>query len=367
MVKVLLKYLFKYIQSELVKGFALDCTRASMQMPSSVKNAKIALIDFDLQRYRMQMGVEILLNTPDQLDALQQREEDITKERIQLMIKAGANVIFTTKGIDDMSMKYFVEAKCIAVRRVKREQMEMIAKATGASILSTLSDLEGNEVFDPKNLGSAEEVCEERVGDYELLYVKGCKTTEAVSIVLRGANEMMLDEMDRSIHDALCVIKRVLESNSLVLFIFIIQIVGGGAVDAALSIHLDKFAVSLGTREQLAIQQFSEALLVIPKTLAVNAAKDASELVAKLCAKHYYAQSHPNEENSKNLKYYGLDLINGLVVNNYDAGVLEPAIAKIKSIRFATEAAITILRIDDMIKINPKQDPQGGNKTPPIH
>lgn len=329
-----------------------------MQMPQNVINAKIALLDFDLQRHRMQMGVEVLLNNPDQLEAIQEREEDITKERIQKILSAGTNVIFTTKGIDDMSMKYFVEAKCIAIRRLTREKMEMISKATGATILSTLSDLEGNEKFDPANLGSAEEVCEQRVGDGEFLYIKGCKTTEAVTIVLRGANEYMLNEMERSLHDSLCVIKRVLESKSL--------IVGGGAVDAALSMYLERFATSLGSREQLAIQQFSEALLVIPKTLAVNAGKDASELIAKLCAKHNLCQSKNNKENEE-LKYCGLDLIEGKIVNNFKAGVLEPAISKVKSIRFATEAAITILRIDDMIKINPREDRQAGNTTPPIH
>lgn len=336
-------------------------------MPQSVTNAKIALLDFDLQRHRMQMGVEVLLNNPDQLEQIQQREEDITKERIQKILSAGTNVIFTTKGIDDMSMKYFVEAKCIAVRRLTREKMEMISKATGATILSTLSDLEGNEKFDPANLGSAEEVCEQRVGDGEFLYIKGCKTTEAVTIVLRGANEYMLNEMERSLHDSLCVIKRVLESKNL--------IVGGGSVDAALSMYLDRFATSLGSREQLAIQQFSEALLVIPKTLAVNAGKDASELIAKLCAKHnlYQSRKNNNKNNNNNnsenddLKYSGLDLIEGKIVNNFKAGVLEPAISKVKSIRFATEAAITILRIDDMIKINPREEHQAGNTTPPIH
>ena len=157
----------------------------------------------------------------------------------------------------------------------------------------------------------------------------------------------MLDEMDRSLHDALMIVKRMLESNTLT--------VGGGAVEAALSIYLEDYATSLGSREQLAISEFAEALLVIPRTLAVNAAQDATELVAKLRAFHYKSQT---KEESKDLKWMGLDLINGVVRDNMKAGVVEPAISKVKSLRFATEAAITILRIDDMIKLNPPQQQQ---------
>jgi T-complex protein 1 subunit alpha len=147
-------------------------------------------------------------------------------------------------------------------------------------------------------------------------------------------------------HDSLCVVSRVLESKSLV--------AGGGAVEAALAVYLDAFATSLGTKEQLAIREFAEALLVIPKTLAVNAALDATELVAKLCAMHHASQ---RTEGKEELRFAGLDLVAGRVVNNRDAGVVEPAMSKVKSLRFATEAAISILRIDDMIKINP---PEGG-------
>ena len=159
---------------------------------------------------------------------------------------------------------------------------------------------------------------------------------------MRGANEYFLDELERSIHDSLCVIKRVLESNAIV--------AGGGAVEIALSISLDDFARTLGTREQLAIAEFSEALLVIPKTLAINAAKDATDLIAKLRVFHNAAQKS-DDEAKKELKHSGLDLVNGKIRNNLNAGVLEPAMSKIKSLKFATEAAITILRIDDMIKL----------------
>lgn len=155
----------------------------------------------------------------------------------------------------------------------------------------------------------------------------------------------MLEEMERSIHDALCVVKRALESNAVV--------PGGGAVETALSVYLENFATTLGSREQLAIAEFAEALLVIPKTLAVNAALDATDLVAKMRSRHYAAQSDPSKREWIST---GLDLYNGRIRNNLEAGVLEPAISKVKSIKFASEAAITILRIDDLIKLNPKQE-----------
>jgi T-complex protein 1 subunit alpha len=335
------------LETQLVDGFALNCTKASQQMPTYVKNAKIALLDFDLQRHRMQMGVQVVVNDPNELEQIRQREIDITKEKIQKMIDAGANVILTTKGIDDLCLKYFVESGCMGVRRCKKEDLQRIAKATGGQVVLTLADMEGEETFDPSTLGEAQEVSEERVGDGELIYIKGCKTRQATTVVLRGANENMLDEMDRSMHDAFMVVKRMLESNQLV--------AGGGAVEAALSIYLENFATTLGSREQLAIAEFADALLVIPKTLSVNAAKDASELVARLRAHHNTSQS---DASKRELRFAGLDLLEGTVRNNLEAGVVEPAISKIKSLRFATEAAITILRIDDLIKLNPKEEPQ---------
>jgi T-complex protein 1 subunit alpha len=333
------------LETQLVDGFALNCTKASQQMPTYIKDARIALLDFDLQRHRMQMGVQVVVKDPKELELIRQREIDITKEKIQKIIDAGANVILTTKGIDDLCLKYFVESGCMGVRRCKKEDLRRIAKATGGQVVLTLADMDGEESFDASSLGEAAEVSEERVGDGELIYIKGCKTRQATTIVLRGANENMLDEMDRSLHDSLMVVKRMLESNQLV--------AGGGAVEAALSIYLENFATTLGSREQLAITEFADALLVIPKTLAVNAAKDASELVARLRAHHNTSQT---DASKRELRFSGLDLLEGQVRDNLAAGVVEPAISKVKSLRFATEAAITILRIDDMIKLNPKED-----------
>eukprot|EP01100_Stratorugosa_tubuloviscum_P003862 TRINITY_DN193_c0_g3_i1.p1 TRINITY_DN193_c0_g3~~TRINITY_DN193_c0_g3_i1.p1 ORF type:complete len:552 (+),score=310.27 TRINITY_DN193_c0_g3_i1:167-1822(+) len=334
-------------ESLLVEGFALNCTMAAQGMPRTIKNAKIACLDINLNKTKMSQGVQVLLDDPTKLDEIQKRESDITKERIQLILKAGANVILTTKGIDDMCLKYFIEAGAMAVRRCKKEDLRKIAQATGATLLLSLSNLEGEESFDAANLGSAEEISQERISDQELILIKGCKYSQTASIILRGANSQLLEEMDRSLHDSLCVIKRTLESGHVV--------PGGGAVEAALSICLENFATTLASREQLAIAQFAEALLVIPKTLAVNAAHDATDLVAKLRAYHNVSQT---DSSKKNLKNTGLDLNSGKVRDNLLAGVVEPSLSKVKSIQFATEAAITILRIDEMIKLDPKEDPK---------
>eukprot|EP01090_Pellita_catalonica_P021512 TRINITY_DN8078_c0_g1_i2.p1 TRINITY_DN8078_c0_g1~~TRINITY_DN8078_c0_g1_i2.p1 ORF type:complete len:558 (-),score=112.48 TRINITY_DN8078_c0_g1_i2:43-1686(-) len=333
-------------ESHLVQGYALNCTVASQAMPKIIKNAKIALLDFDLRKQRMSHGVSVTVTNPDDLAAIQQRESDLIKEKIELILKAGANVILTTKGIDDMSLKYFVEAGAMGVRRCLKEDLRHIAKATGATLLVALDNLEGEESFDKSFLGFASYVAQERVADHEVIVIKGCKNTKTASIILRGANSYLLDEMSRSMHDAICIVKRTLESGKVV--------PGGGAVEAALSIYLEEFATTLGSREQLAIAEFAEALLVIPKTLAVNAAKDATELVAKLRAYHHTAQTN---DAKKELSMCGLNLETGKIRNNLKAGVLEPAMSKIKSIRFATEAAITIMRIDVLIRLNPKPEP----------
>ena len=266
-----------------------------------------------------------------------------------MMIEAGANVVLCSKGVDDMALKYFVEAGAIACRRVPKEDLRRVAKATGAQVLTSLADMEGNETFEPEWLGEAGMVKEERVCDDDMILISECANTQACTLLLRGANDYMLDEVDRSLHDALCIVKRTLESNSVV--------AGGGAVEAALSIYLETLATTMGSREQLAIAEFADALLVIPKVLSVNAAKDSTELVAKLRAYHHAAQTKPNKAH---LAGYGLDLVKGELKNNLCEGVLEPALSKLKSIQFATEAAITILRIDDLIRLEPEEQEGGG-------
>jgi T-complex protein 1 subunit alpha len=314
-------------------------------MPKQVKGAKIACLDFSLQKAKMKLGVQVLVTDPENLEGIRQRENDIMKERLQKIIAAGANVILTTGSVDELCQKYCVEAGVMAVRRCRRLDLKRIAKSTGAQLLLSLANMDGDESFDASMLGDAEEVVQQRVCDDELILVKGTRNGNSASIILRGANEYFLDEMERSLHDSLCVVKRVLESKKVV--------AGGGAVEAALSVYLETFATTIASREQLAIAEFARSLLVIPKTLAVNAAKDATDLVAKLRAYHNSAQQKAEH---KHLKYVGLDLVEGVVRDNLKAGVLEPSISKIKALKFATEAAITILRIDDLIKLQAQRD-----------
>jgi T-complex protein 1 subunit alpha len=336
--------------SSLIHGFVLGpgMGRAAQGMPRTITGAKIALLDIDLRKTKMAMGVQVVVTDVSKLEDIRKREADITKERIDLILGTGANVILTTKGIDDMALKYFVEAGAIAVRRCKKEDLRRIAKLTGGTLMITLADMEGNETYDASMLGQAEEVIEERICDDDHLVIKGGKTQRSCCCLLRGANMHMLDEVERSLHDALCAVKRTMESASVV--------PGGGSVEAALSIYLENFATTIGSREQLAIAEFAEAMLVIPKQLAVNAAQDATDIVAKLRSSHNAAQSATNTD--PELKRFGLDCISGKIQNNLAAGIIEPALSKVKMIQFATEAAITVLRIDDMIKLAPEEQQQ---------
>lgn len=222
-------------------------------MKKRIVGAKIACLDINLQKARMQLGVQILVDDPNQLEEIRKRyvgtscicyvvhtkirEAEITLERIRKILAAGANVVLTTKGIDDLCLKEFVEAGAIAVRRCRKEDLRRIAKATGGQLIASLANMNGDETFEPSYLGTADEVVQERIADDELILIKGTKVVSSASIVLRGANDYMLDEMERAIHDTLSVIKRTLESGAVV--------PGGGAVESALSIYLENFATTL--------------------------------------------------------------------------------------------------------------------------
>merc|ERR1712216_769544 len=212
-----------------------------------------------------------------------------------------------------------------------------------------VADMDGEEKFDPQCLGSADEVVEQRVGDNDFIFIKDCAATKACTVLLRGANDLMLEEASRSVHDALCAVSRTLESNSVV--------PGGGAVETALSLHLEDYARTFDSYEQWAIAEFAEALLTIPKTLAQNAALDAIDLLSTLKVRHHASQTSQDAKKME-YKWYGLDLSNNTVRNSVEAGVVEPLVSKLKSLKFATEAAITILRIDDLVKIAPEPEPQ---------
>jgi T-complex protein 1 subunit alpha len=343
-------------ESQLIKGYALNCTVASQAMKTRITDAKIACLDMNLQKERMKLGVQITVEDPQQLEKIREREAGIILERVEMILKAGANVVLTTKGIDDLVLKLFIEKGAMGVRRCKKEDLRRIAKATGATLISSLSDLNGDERFEPSSLGHADEVVQERISDDECILVKGTKAFSSASIILRGSNDYQLDEMERSVHDSLSAVKRTLESGSIV--------PGGGAVETALHIYLEEFAVTVSSREQLAIGEFSQSLLVVPKTLAVNAAKDSAELVAQLRVRHALSQrvqdGDANEKEKdiarkRTYKNYGLDLTNGKCVDVVKMGVLEPSMSKVKQLKSAVEACIAIMRIDTLIKLDPEQ------------
>jgi T-complex protein 1 subunit alpha len=206
-------------------------------MTTRVPDAKIACLDINLQKERMKLGVQITIDDPQQLEKIREREAGIVVERVEMILKAGANVVFTTKGIDELCLKLFVEKGAMAVRRCKKEDLRRIAKATGATLVSSLSDLNGDEKFEPSLLGQAEDVVQERISDDECILVKGTKVHSSASIILRGANDYSLDEMERSVHDSLSAVKRTLESGRIV--------PGGGAVETALHIYLEEWATSV--------------------------------------------------------------------------------------------------------------------------
>lgn len=224
-------------ESVFVKGYALNCTVASQAMKTRVTDAKIACLDINLQKERMKLGVHITIDDPQQLEKIRERESQIVLERIDLILKSGANVVLTTKGIDDLCLKAFIEKGAMAVRRCKKEDLRRIAKATGATLVSSLSDLNGDEKFESSLLGHAEEVSQERISDDECILVKGTKVHSSASIILRGPNDLSLDEMERSLHDSLMAVKRTLESGRIV--------PGGGAVETALHIYLEEWATSV--------------------------------------------------------------------------------------------------------------------------
>ena len=327
--------------SSLVRGCVLQAMRTSQDMPLRVSSARIALLDFDLRAVKLRLGISATLTDPSKVESMQKREMDITRERVCKIIAAGANVLLTTGGMDDAIQKLLVEAGVIGARRISKNDMLRIAQATGAKVQTTLCDLEGDESFEPECLGHAESVSEQRIAEDSCLVIKGCEG-RAATILLRGVSSLLIEEAERALNDALFSVTRSLEAGSIV--------GGGGAVETFLSTYLENFSRSIDKREQLAIDAFAQALLVIPKQLVINSGHDASALISKLKVMH--------AQNGKGCESIGLDLEKGDIHDVVAAGVVEPKNSKIKSIQFATEAAITILRIDDFVKLNPPPDQQ---------
>ena len=311
-------------ETELVYGIVIDKEVVHPGMPKRVKDAKIAVLKAALEVKETETDAEIRITDPEMLQKFIEQEEKMIKEMVDKIAEAGANVVFCQKGIDDLAQYYLAKAGILAVRRVKQSDIEKIAKATGARILTDLRDLK------PEDLGEAELVEEKKIGDEEMVFIRGCKNPKAVTILIRGGSEHVVDEVERSITDSIKVVKASLEDGKVV--------AGGGSAEIELSLKLKEWAPSLGGREQLAAEAFASALEVIPKALAENAGLDPIDVLVDL-----------RKEHEKGKVYAGIDVFSGKVEDMRERGVLEPLRVKKQAINSATEVAIMILRIDDVI------------------
>lgn len=315
-------------------GLCLKMMRASQGMPSLVENVKVALIDFNLMKTKLTPGIAAEIVDPVELEKIRQREMDIMKDRLQKMFKSGVRAIFCSKGIDDVCMKYFIEVGAIGVRRVDKKDMRKLERITKAKIQLSPAFIDEADQMDEADIGTLASVEEVRLGDDDHIIIKGDDSTgrTATTIVLRGANDFMLNEMERSIHDALCVLQLAFESQYLC--------PGAGAVEADVSVHLKKMAPQVTAVDQSTLEAYSEALLIIPTILSQNSGHDAMDLLAKLRHAHFDEK-----------KMYGVDLSTGDCCDVFEKGILEPTVSKLKCLKFATEAAITLLRIDTFVNI----------------
>lgn len=310
--------------TELIKGVLIDKERVHSAMPKKVEKAKIALVNSALEVKETEIDAEIRITDPNQLKAFIDEEEKMLKDMVETIKKSGANVLLTQKGIDDLAQHYLAKAGILAVRRVKKSDMEKLARATGANIVTNLDDLTG------KDLGYAGIVEEVKIGEDEMMYVKDCKDPKSVSILIRGGTEHIVDEVERVIEDCLGVVPATIRDGKVV--------AGGGAPEIEAAKQLRKYAKTVGGREQLAIEAFADALEVIPRALAENAGLDPIDMLVDMRAKH-----------EKDGARYGLDVFDGKVKDMYKEGVIEPLRVKTQAIDSASEVAVMILRIDDVI------------------
>ena len=328
-------------QSELVKGIVVDKEVSHPQMPKQVKNAKIALLNAKLEIEKTEFDAKININSPDQMKMFLDEEESMLREMTDKVVKSGANVVMCEKGIDDMALHFLAKRNILAVKNLSSSDMEKLAKATGASILASTKDLS------PDALGEAKLVEEVKIGDDKLVFVRDCKDPRAVTVVIRGGSEHVVDEAERSFHDALCVVRNAVEDQKIV--------AGGGAPEAETAKQLRDYAVKVGGREQLAIEAYAEALEAIPVTIAENAGLDPIDITVELRSKH----SEPAH------KWYGVQVKTGKVADMYADNVVEPLRVKQQVVKSATEAASMLLRIDDVVsskgmKEGPPGPPGGG-------
>ena len=310
--------------TELVNGIVLDKEVVHPGMPKRVKNAKILVFNGALEVKETETDAKINITDPDQLQKFIEQEEKMIKEMVDKIAAAGANVVFCQKGIDDLAQYYLAKAGILAVRRVKKSDIEKIAKATGAKIITDLRDLSGDD------LGEAELVEERKIGDEKMVFITGCKNPKAVTILVRGGTEHIVDEVARGIEDAVKAVAVALEDGKVV--------AGGGAAEIEASLKLREWAPTLGGREQLAVEAFASSLEVIPRALAENAGLDPIDILVELRKAHEEGKT-----------YAGVDVFTGDIVDMREKGVLEPLRVKKQAISSATEAAVMLLRIDDVI------------------
>ena len=310
--------------AELIEGIVLDKERVHPGMPTKVKNARIALLDVALEIKNTETDAKIQISSPEQMEGFLMQEEKMIRDKTNKVIKSSANVIICQKGIDDLAQHYLSKAGIYACRRVKKSDMEKLAKATGASLVMSLDDLS------EKDLGHAGLVEELKVGDEQMTYVRECKNPKAVTFLVRGGTQHVVDEVERAVKDALGDIIATLKVGKAV--------GGAGAVEVAVAREIRQYATKLAGREQFAVLAFADALEIIPRTLAENAGLDPIDLLTELKSQH-----------DKGNKWASVDVFTGKVTDAWKAGVIEPLKIKTQAIKSASEVAELILRIDDVI------------------
>jgi len=310
--------------SELIQGIVIDKERINLEMPVRVDEARIALIEEALEVRGPEMEAKISVSTPDQLTSFLGREDAMLREKVDAIKGSGANVVFVQKGVDELVQHYLAKAGIYAVRRVAKSDMQNLAKATGGKIVSKLSEISRED------LGYAKFVEERKDGEEGMTYVMGCLNPKALTILIRGGTDHVIDEVERAMRDALGDVAATLKDSKIV--------AGGGAVEIELSKRLKEYASSLNGRERLAVEEFASALEFIPVTLAENAGMDPIDVLTELRAAHDAGN-----------RDYGLNLFNGSIEDNLANGIIEPLRVKTQAIASASEVAIMILRIDDVI------------------
>ncbi len=324
--------------TKLINGVVLDKEIVHSGMPKRLEKAKIALLDTSLEIEKTEFDAKINIESPDQMEAFLREEETMLKDMVDKIVAAGANVVICQKGIDDLAQHFLARKGVLAVRRVKKSDMEKLAKATGGKMVTKLDDISSAE------LGYAALVEERKIGDDKMTFIEGCKHPRAVTILIRGGTERIVAEAERSLHDALCVIKDVIEEPKVV--------AGGGSPELEASRVLKKYAETLPGREQLAVKSFAEALEAVSVTLTENAGLDPIDILSELRARH-----------EKGETWAGIEVQQGKVQDMSKIGVFEPITVKKQIIKSATEAASMILKIDDVIaagKMKAPPTPPGG-------